>query len=123
MSVRTLFKFTLPAGLEAEKGDERKVSGIMRLIQIKDLLQIERDSQVHQDSGMFYVVLLSKVIIELDSIKMITRLNIEQLNPENFSFLIDFLHEINHQVIKKIPITCNSCGRTCWGEFNRLGEA
>jgi hypothetical protein len=41
----------------------------------------------------------------------------------DFAFLVDFLHEINHQVIKRIPIACPSCGHTYWGAFGQLGEA
>jgi hypothetical protein len=36
---------------------------------------------------------------------------------------VDFLHEINHQVIKRIPLRCPSCGHDFLGEWGRLGEA
>ncbi|MDR0312029.1 MAG: hypothetical protein LBI14_00365 [Treponema sp.] len=123
MNIRTTFRFTLPKGngVKAEPG--RKVNGTMRLIQVKDLVSIERDAQVQLGSGAFYVVLLSKIIVELGLETMITRRTIEQLSPADFAFLIDFMHEINHQVIKQIPLTCGSCGHTYWGTFAQLGEA
>jgi hypothetical protein len=123
MALRTHFKFTLPRGrgIQAEAG--RKVSGGMRLVQVKDLLRIERDADVRRDSGAFYVVLLGRVITALGSEKMITRKTIERLCPEDFAFCVDFLHEINHQVIKRIPLRCSSCAHEFWGEFGRLGEA
>jgi hypothetical protein len=123
MTIRTSFKFTLPkgAGIKAEPG--RKVSGKMRLIQVKDLLLIERDSVVRQGSGAFYVVLLSKIIDELGQEGLVTRKTIEKLSPVDFAFLIDFMHEINPQVIKQLPITCRSCGHRYKGAFAQLGEA
>jgi hypothetical protein len=123
MTVRTEFRFTLPngSGIKVEPG--RKATGTMRLIQVKDLVFIERDSQVQKGSGVFYVVLLSKTITALGMERMITRKTIEQLSPVDFAFLTDFMHEINHQVIKQIPIECAGCGRKYFGTFSLLGEA
>jgi hypothetical protein len=123
MNIRTTFRFTLPngKGINAEAG--RKVKGTMRLITVKDLLLIETAESVKQNSGMFYVVLLAKVITEMGNEKIINRNTIERLPPEDFAFLIDFLHEINHQVIKKLPIICGHCGHTYLGAFSQLGEA
>ena len=123
MTLRTQFRFTLPGGrgIAAEAG--RKVSGVMRLVQVKDILQIERDAGVRRDSGVFYVVLLGKVITALGNEKAITRKTIERLCPEDFAFCVDFLHEINHQVIKRMPLRCPACGHEFFGELGRLGEA
>jgi len=123
MTIRTSFKFTLPkgTGIKAEPG--RKVSGKMRLIQVKDLVIIERDSKVQKGTGAFYVVLLSKTIEELGQEGLVTSKTIEKLSPIDFAFLVDFMHEINHQVIKYLPITCGSCGHSYKGAFAQLGEA
>jgi hypothetical protein len=123
MNIRTSFKFTLPKGTGIKVEPGRKASGTMRLVQVKDLVSIERDGQVQRGTGAFYVVLLSKTITSLGLEHMITRKTIEQLNPVDFAFLIDFLHEINHQVIKRVPLNCTACGHTYWGAFTQLGEA
>lgn len=123
MNIRTTFRFTLPRGTGVKTEPGRKAGGIMKLVQVKDLLQIERDGQVQRGTGAFYVVLLSKVITELGTDKMINRKNIEQLNSADFAFLVDFLHEINHQVIRTVPITCPQCGHGYLGAFAQLGEA
>lgn len=123
MNIRTSFKFTLPRGTGIKTDEGRKVTGVMRLTQVRDLVAIERDGQVLRGTGAFYVVLLSKVITELGAEKMITRKTIEALNATDFAFLVDFLHEINHQVIRKIPITCPDCGHGYLGAFAQLGEA
>jgi len=79
MAIRTTFTFTLPrgSGIATEAG--RKVQGTMRLAKVSDLAAIERDSTVQRNSGMFYVVLLSKVITSLGKETMITRKTIEKL--------------------------------------------
>ncbi|MDR2588993.1 MAG: hypothetical protein LBC67_06155 [Spirochaetales bacterium] len=123
MALRTTFRFILPRGTGIKTEAGRKAGGIMRLVKVKDLLQIERDTQVRRDSGAFYVVLLSRVISELGAEKMITRKTIEDMSPHDFAFLVDFLHEINHQVIKRTPLSCPACGHTFWGAFASLGEA
>lgn len=123
MKIRTSFKFTLPKGNGIKVEEGRKVTGTMKLIQIKDLIAIERDAQVQKGSGAFYVVLLSKVITELGTQKMVTRKTIEQLNAVDFAFLVDYLHHINHQIIKTTIITCNNCNHKYQGVFSQLGEA
>jgi hypothetical protein len=122
MTIRTSFRFTLPKGTGIKTEPGRKANGKMRLIQVKDLLLIERDSVVQQGTGAFYVVLLSKIIEELGQEGMITRKTIEKLSPVDFAFLVDFMHEINHQVIKQIQIKCESCGYVYKGAFAQLGE-
>ena len=95
----------------------------MRLVKVKDIVSIERDSSVQKNTGAFYVVLLSKVIESLGAEKSINRNTIEKLNPVDFAFLVDFMHEINHQIIKKIPLKCPNCQTEYYGEFEQLGEA
>lgn len=123
MNIRTKFRFTLPNGMGIKTEAGRRANGVMRLVTVKDLVLIETADSVKQNSGMFYVILLSKVITELGNETMLNRNTIEKLSPEDFAFLIDFLHEINHQVIKKLPITCEHCGHQFMGAFSQLGEA
>jgi hypothetical protein len=122
MGLRTTFRFTLPDGKGVKTEPGRKASGTMRLIQVKDLLEIERDGGVQRGSGEFYVVLLGKVVTELGLDKAVNRKTIERLTPADVAFLTDFLHEVNHQVIKRVPVTC-MCGHTFWGRLIDLGEA
>ena len=123
MKIRTEFRFTLPKGTGIKTEGGHKVSGTMRLVKVKDIVSIERDSSVQKNTGAFYVVLLSKVIENLGAEKSINRNTIEKLNPVDFAFLVDFMHEINHQVIKKIPLKCPNCNTEYYGEFEQLGEA
>ena len=123
MELRTVFRFTLPrgTGLKAKTGS--KVTGVMRLVKVKDIVEIQRDGAVKKDTAEFYKILLNKVVTELGTEKMITRKTIEALNAVDFTFLVDFLHQINHQVISRIPIKCQACGKQYLGEIENLGEA
>jgi len=122
MTVRTIFNFTLPNGAGVKVDHGRKASGKMELIKVKDLLTIERDATVQTNGGAFYIILLTKTVKELGRDKMVTRNMIERLNPVDFTFLVDFLHRINHQVIKQLQVKCESCKRPYGGAFVPLGE-
>ena len=121
--IRTEFKFTLPKGTGIKVEAGRKVTGTMRLIKVRDLVDIERDSQVQRGTGAYYVVLLSRCITQLGLSSMINRKVIENLDPIDFAFLVDFMNEINHQVIKRLPIVCEECGHEYEGRISQLGEA
>ena len=123
MQIRNEFRFTLPKGTGIKTENGRKVTGTMRLVKVSDIVGIERDSTVQKNSGAFYIVLLEKVITSLGAERNINRNTIEKMHPVDFAFLVDFMHEINHQVIKKIPLKCPHCNTEYFGEFDQLGEA
>lgn len=120
--IRTEFRFTLPKGTGIKVETGRKVTGTMRLIKVKDLVDIERDSQVQRGTGVYYVVLLSRCITQLGLSNSINRNTIEKLDPVDFAFLVDFMNEINHQVIKRLPLVCHECGYKYEGIISQLGE-
>lgn len=121
--LRTEYKFTLPKGTGVPVEPGRKASGTMRLIRVEDLVDIERDGKVRRETGEFYVVLLSRCIKELGTLKNINRNHIERLEPIDFAFLVDFMNEINHQVIKNISVACEKCGNEFTCNIAQLGEA
>lgn len=123
MQIRNEFRFILPKGTGIKTEGTHKVTGTMRLVKVRDIVEIERDATVKKNTGAFYVVLISKVITSLGAEKLVSRNTIEKLNPVDFAFLVDFMHEINHQVIKRIPLKCPNCQTEFFGEFNQLGEA
>jgi hypothetical protein len=122
MKIRTEFPFILPKGIPDKDGTLKKARGVMRLIKVSDLLDISRDVRVKEAEAYFYIVLLARVVVKLGDIRLVTTKIIENLFPEDFAFLVDFLNEINHKVIKKIPLTCSSCKNEYIGEFTLLGE-
>jgi len=121
--LRTEFNFILPKGEGIKVESGRKVSGTMRLIKVKDLVDIERDGQVQRGTGAYYVILLTRCIKQLGLINAVNRNVIEKLDPVDFAFLVDFMNEINHQVIKRLPLKCPDCGYEYEGIISQLGEA
>lgn len=121
--IRTEFKFVLPRGTGVDVEPGRKANGTMRLVKVKDLVDIERDGQVLRGTGAYYVVLLAKCITQLGNVSVVNRNTIESLCPVDFAFLVDFMNEINHQVIKRLPLVCPNCGKTYEGYIAQLGEA
>lgn len=119
MKLKNQFTFILPDYME--NGSER-VKGVMRLIKVKDLMEVQRDSRVNDNPSYFYVVLLSRVIISLGPYKIVNSKIIENLSTKNFAFLLDFLNNINHNVLKRFPIRCSSCDITYQGEMRLVGE-
>lgn len=122
MKIRKEFKFTLPVGYPDKEGKFTKVRGIMRLIKVKDLISIYQDTRVKENEAYFYVILLTRVVTKLGDARMVTTKTIENLSPRDFAFLVDFMNEINHKVIKSIPIKCSNCDNMYIGEFSLLGE-
>ncbi|MDR2096182.1 MAG: hypothetical protein LBP76_11815 [Treponema sp.] len=123
MNIRTTFNFVLPKGLgiSVETG-HTKVTGTMRLVKVKDLLEVERDDSIKRETGIFYVVLFCKVILKLGNESMVSRKTFEKMSPVDFAFLMDFFHTVNHQVIKRIPVECPVCKNRYMGVFGQLGE-
>jgi hypothetical protein len=122
MKIKTEFSFVLPGRLASEDEAPQKVRGVMRLIKVKDLIDINRDSRVKESSSYFYVVLLCRVILKLGNEKVVNTKVIENLSTENFAFLVDFMNEINHKVISTFPVKCSGCNTVYSGEVTLVGE-
>lgn len=122
MKIRTEFNFVLPKGKKMPDGKIQKIRGSMRLIKVKDLVEIYHDMRVKASSPYFYVVILTRVVQRLGDAKMINTKVIENLAPENFAFLVDFFNEINHKVITHVPAECTNCGNQYIGEIVLAGE-
>ena len=122
MKIRTEFNFVLPRAMHTDEGREKKVRGVMRLVKVKDLIEVSKDMRVKTSPAYFYVVVLTKVVENLSTEKLVNTKAIEKLAPEDFAFLVDFFNEINHRVITNVPAECTGCGNKYIGEINLVGE-
>lgn len=118
MKLKTEFNFILPD----LTGDGNKIKGVMRLVKVKDIIEVYRDNRVKENPAYFYVVLLSRIVVKIEGEKMMNTRIIENLTSKNFAFLVDFMNEINHRVLKQFPVKCSSCGEEYLGELQLLGE-
>jgi hypothetical protein len=118
MKIKTEFSFKLPDRGESEK----PVTGKMRLIKVRDLIDINRDMRVKENSAYFYIVLLNRIITQLGEIRNVNSNHVESLSSKNFAFLVDFMNEINHKILKNFPVRCNNCDKVYTGEVTLVGE-
>jgi len=123
MKIKKEYSFILPKSLNSTKEENSgKTKGVMRLIKVKDLLDVSRDTRVKETPSYFYVILLSRVILKLGNERIINSKVIENLSTENFAFLVDFMNEINHKVLHTFPVRCDKCGTVYSGEVILAGE-
>ena len=102
------FEFYLPLGLVKDDKVHRK--GRMRLATTKDELDIQNDEDVGFNSRYRDILLLSKVIEELEGLRPVTRDMIENLFEADFLYLQLLYKEMNGELSSRITIECPACG-------------
>ncbi len=121
MAFQTEYEFTLPKGFVDDAGNLHK-KGIMRLANAADEILPLRDHRVQQNPGYITIILLSRVITKLGSLKAIDTTIIEKLFIADLAYLQDFYQQINEGEIPKIPAVCPKCQHEFEVEVNALGE-
>jgi hypothetical protein len=110
MALQTEFEFTLPRGYVDGEGNVHK-QGTMRLATAMDEITPLRDLRVKSNQAYLAVVLLSKVITRLGSLKDINTGVIENLFSADFAYLQDFYRQINENGTSKITVSCPECSK------------
>ncbi len=103
------FEFYLPLGLVKDGKVYRK--GRMRLATTKDELDIQNNEEVGFNSRYRDMLLLSKVIEELEGLSPVTSEMIENLFEADFLYLQLLYKEINGELSSRITTECPSCGK------------
>lgn len=119
--LQTEFKFTLPKGYVDETGTVHK-QGIMRLATAADEIMPLRDSRVQQNPAYLAVILLSRVVSSLGSLKMMTPRVIEELYTSDFAYLQELYNRINQNGANIIKTKCPKCQHDFDVEAEILGE-
>ena len=76
MAFQTEFQFTLPKGYVDKDGNLHR-EGVMRLVTAKDEIAPLQDYRVQANRAYLVIILLSRVIVKLGSLRMITPNHIE----------------------------------------------
>jgi len=121
MAFKTEYEFTLPKGFVDDAGNLHK-KGVMRLANAADEILPMRDHRVQQNPGYLTIILLSRVITKLGSLKAIDTTVIEKLFVADLSYLQAFYQQINEGEIPKIKAVCPKCEHAFDVEVNSLGE-
>jgi len=106
--LRTEYAFVLPRGYVDEEGVIHR-SGVMRLATAKDEIIPQRDPRVRENESYLTVLLLSRVITRLGSVRAITPGVIESMFASDLAFLQDLYRRINQDGTSELAVTCPSC--------------
>lgn len=119
--LQTEFEFTLPKGYADESGTLHK-EGTMRLAKAEDEIQPMRDPRVQQNPAYLTVILLSRVVARLGSLKMITPKVIEGMFAGDFAYLQEMYNRINQNGSNAVKALCPKCEHKFDVEVQTLGE-
>lgn len=108
--METVFDFTLPRGYVDASGEVHR-KGKMRLATAGDEISAARDPRVISNPAYLTIVVLSKVITQLEGLDMVTATTIEKLFTADLAFLQDMYQKINDIEIPKISVVCTGCGK------------
>ncbi len=106
--LQTEHDFTLPMGYVDETGTLHK-QGKMKLATAADEILPMKDPRVQSNPAYLTVILLSRVITQLGSMKMVTPMVIEGLFAGDFAYLQEMYTRINQNGSNVIKTKCPKC--------------
>ncbi len=118
--LQTEFDFTLPRGYVDDYGNVHK-EGTMRLATALDEIEPLRHPKVRQNEAYLTVILLSRVITHLGTIREVTPVMIEKFFAADLAYLQDFYQEINGDGVTKVGVKCPNCNHDFTVEVSLSG--
>lgn len=115
--METVYDFTLPKGYVDGNGEIHR-NGKMRLATAGDEISATRDPRVLSNPSYLTIVILGKVITELEGVPMVSANIIERLFTADLAFLQDMYQKINDVEPPKMRIVCPHCGETIEAPVN-----
>ncbi|MCR5251318.1 MAG: phage tail assembly protein [Lachnospiraceae bacterium] len=109
--METVYDFTLPKGYLDGAGVLHR-RGKMRLATAGDEIGATHDPRVLSNPSYLTIVILSRVIVELEGVEAITATTIEKLFTADLAFLQDMYQRINDIEPPVLQVTCPDCGKT-----------
>jgi hypothetical protein len=106
--LHTEFRFVLPRGYVDENGVVHR-EGVMRLATARDEILPQRDPRVRENESYLTVLLLSRVITRLGSVREINPGIIEGLFASDLAFLQDLYRRINQEGQTQAAVECPAC--------------
>ena len=107
--MQTIYEFTLPKGYVDNAGDVHR-NGKMRLATAGDEISATRDPRVLSNPSYLTIVILSKVITEIEGLEVVTPTHIERMFTADLAFLQDMYQRINDIEIPQMNVVCPQCG-------------
>ncbi len=109
--METVYEFTLPKGYMDNAGELHR-RGKMRLATAGDEISATRDPRVLSNPSYLTIVILSKVITELEGVEMVSATLIEKLFTADLAFLQDMYQRINDIEPPTMEVVCPHCGES-----------
>ena len=119
--METVYDFILPKGYLDSTGELHK-RGKMRLATAGDEISATRDPRVLQNPSYLTIVILSKVVTEIEGVDSISATLIERLFTADLAFLQDMYQRINDIEPPTLQEVCPDCGRSFEVPLNFTGE-
>jgi hypothetical protein len=119
--LQTEHDFTLPMGYVDEAGTLHR-DGKMRLATAADEILPMKDPRVQSNPAYLTVILLSRVVTSLGSLKMVNTKVIEGLFAGDFAYLQEMYTRINQNGSNVIKTVCPKCEHKFDVEVQSLGE-
>ena len=107
----TVYDFELPKGYVDSAGEVHK-KGKMRLATAGDEISATRDPRVLANPSYLTVVVLSKVITELEGMEAIVPNIVQRFFTADLAFLQDMYQRINNIDPPTMTVVCPDCGKT-----------
>ena len=120
MTIQTEFEFELPIGYVDKEGTLHK-NGTMRLSTAMDEITPLNDMRVQSNQAYISIVLLTRVITGLGTLKSITTNVVENLFSADIAFLQAFYQQINEQASTMYNSTCPHCSKEIQFDLSSLG--
>jgi hypothetical protein len=106
----TIYDFELPRGYVDTSGEVHK-RGRMRLATAGDEINATRDPRVLSNPSYLTIVILSKVIVEIEGVEAILPSVIERMFTADLAFLQDMYQRINNIETPTMTAVCPDCGK------------
>jgi len=121
MALQTEYEFTLPKGFVDGQGQLHR-KGVMRLANARDEIAPLTDFRVQKNRAYLVIILLSRVITKLGTMKEITPETVESLFSADLAYLQDFYRRINEDGTAVVKTACPQCGGEFDLDLGNLGE-
>ena len=106
----TVYEFELPKGYVDSNGEVHK-RGKMRVATAGDEISATRDPRVLSHPSYLTIVVLSKVIVELEGMETIVPNIVERFFTADLAFLQDMYQRINDVEPPTMTAVCPDCGK------------
>lgn len=122
MAFQTEYDFALPKGYLDEDGAVH-TTGVMRLATAADEILPMKDPRVQQNPAYLTVILLSRVVTRLGTLKMVNTRVIEGLFSADLGYLQDLYSRLNGNGHQGVKATCPKCEHKFDVETAPVGES